>query len=115
MTEGQQEQPQEDVKPKINLVVDFEGQSECFLPRRVERPRRAATRRMHPPVYGCIRDPAPIYQRLKRQYISVYNQSQSRHAFQEALRSRRGEPPLHIAFAEPHLCPGPETIREGSR
>ena len=64
MTEGQQEQPQEDVKPKINLVVDFEGQSECFLPRRVERPRRAATRRMHPPVCGCIRDPPPIYQSL---------------------------------------------------
>lgn len=24
-----EEQQQEDVKPKINLVVDFEGQSEC--------------------------------------------------------------------------------------
>ncbi|TBU38317.1 ubiquitin-related domain-containing protein [Dichomitus squalens] len=27
MTEEQQDQPQEDVKPKINLVVDFEGQT----------------------------------------------------------------------------------------
>ena len=38
------EEQQEDVKPKINLVVDFEGQSKCLLSRARSAARRVASR-----------------------------------------------------------------------
>ena len=53
MTEEHPEQ-QEDVKPKINLMVDFEGQSQYPFSRVERRSTTRRTRRIHLLRCGCI-------------------------------------------------------------